>query len=210
MIRTLLTHFTYLGVLALLIAAGVGVPVPEDITLITGGVLAHEGYTALWLTMVVGYVGVVAGDLLMFRLGRRLGPTIYTHPRFGKLFTPERKRQIQTHFAKHGVLTVLVGRHTPGLRSPTFLVAGSTGMKFWTFFLADALSAVLTTPLVVWLGYKLADLSLAKHRLHRIELWAAAVLVVAAAGAALLRYLLRKRRAARDPSAPVIRRQQEA
>jgi len=193
MVRGLLVQFSYAGMLALLMAAGVGVPIPEDVTLVTGGVLAHQGFTHLGLTMAVGYVGVVLGDVLVFRLGRKLGPRIYTHPRFGRLFTPERRRKIEAHFAKHGVLTVIIGRHTPALRAPTFLVAGSTRMRWSTFLVADALSALVTAPLVVWLGYKLADLAVARHALHRIELWAAVVLAVAIAAMALWRALRRRR-----------------
>jgi len=140
----------------------------------------------------VGYLGVVLGDWLVFRMGRRLGPRIETHPRLGKLVTPERRQKIEAHFAKHGVLTVVVGRHTPGLRAPIFLVAGNSGMREVTFLLADAVSALVTVPLVVWIGYKLADLAEARHALHRVELWAAAGLAVAILATLSWRALQRK------------------
>jgi membrane protein DedA with SNARE-associated domain len=194
MILQLLQRFTYLGMLGLLIAAGLGVPFPEDVTLLTGGYLAHQGITSLWPTLVVGYVGVVIGDLLIFRLGRRLRQGVYTHPRLGKLFTPKRRAWIEKHFRKHGVLTVVIARHAAGLRAPTFLVAGTSDMPTWKFFLADAFSSVVTVPAVTYLGYVLADnLDKARQRIHRVELWALASLALVGLAIFLYRVIQRRR-----------------
>ncbi len=205
MIANLLHRFTYLGLFGLLIAAGLGVPFPEDVTLMTGGYLARQGITALWPTLIIGYAGVVIGDLLIFRLGRKLEDRVYTHKRLGKLFTPKRKAWIMEHFRKRGVLTVVIGRHTSGLRAPTFLVAGASGMPTWKFVLADGLSSILTVPAVTYLGYLFADnLGKAKHHMHRIELWALCSLVLV--GLAIFAYhsiqQRRERRRALEQSSP--------
>src|SRR6266852_3822078 len=193
MIANLLHRFTYLGLFGLLIAAGLGVPFPEDVTLMTGGYLARQGITALWPTLIIGYAGVVIGDLLIFRLGRKLEDRVYTHKRLGKLFKPKRKAWIMEHFRKRGVLTVVIGRHTSGLRAPTFVVAGASGMATWKFLLADALSSIVTVPAVTYLGYLLADnLEKAKHHIHQVELWALAGLV--ALGAVIFAYRIIQRR----------------
>lgn len=193
MITNLLYHFTYVGLFGLLIAAGLGVPIPEDITLLTGGYLARQGITSLWPTLIVGYAGVVIGDLLIFRLGRKLKERVYTHKRLGKLFTPKRRAWIEEHFRKRGVLTVVIGRHTAGLRAPTFLVAGASGMPTWKFLLADGLSSIVTVPAVTYLGYLLADnLEKAKRHIHQVELWALAGLV--ALGAVVFAYRVIQRR----------------
>jgi membrane protein DedA with SNARE-associated domain len=202
MVLTLLYRFTYLGLFALLIAAGMGAPFPEDLTLLTGGYLARQGIISLWPTLVVGYLGVVIGDLLIFRVGRRLKGRVYTHPRLGKLFTPKRRDWIEKHFSKHGVLTVVIGRHVAGLRVPTFLIAGTSGMPTWKFFLADAFSSVLTVPAVTYFGYFLADnlenLRRARHLVHRIELWALAALLVLGAGVFVYRLMRRRAESVQD------------
>lgn len=187
MIAHLLYRFTYLGLFGLLIAAGLGVPIPEDATLLTGGFLASQGITSLWLTLIVGYAGVLIGDVLIFRLGQKLKEGIYTHQRLAKLFTPRRRAFIEEHFRKRGVLTVVIGRHTPGLRAPSFLVAGASGMPTWKFVLADALSAMLTVPAVTYLGYLFANnLEKAKQHMRQIEV---GILVgLAAVGLAILAY----------------------
>lgn len=179
MVLAILQRFTYLGMFGLLVAAGLGVPFPEDLTLMLGGYLARLGITALLPTLVVGYVGVVIGDLLIFRVGRRLKSGIYSHRRFARILTPERRRWIENHFEKRGVLTVVIARHLAGLRAPTFLVAGTSNLPTWKFLLADAFSSILTVPAVTYLGYLFAqNLELARHRIHRIELWVLAGFVL--------------------------------
>ncbi len=199
MVLSLLYRFTYLGMFGLLIAAGLGLPFPEDLTLLTAGYLARKGITSLWPTLVVGYVGVVIGDLLIFRVGRRLKEGIYTHPRLGKLLTPKRRQWIENHFRKRGILTVVIARHCAGLRAPTFLVAGTSDMPTWKFLLADAFSSILTVPAVTYLGYFFADnLDQARRHVHRIELWAVGAFVVV--GLAIYIYHRARRRSECAPA----------
>lgn len=201
MVLSLLYRFTYVGMFGLLIAAGLGVPIPEDITLMTGGFLARKGIISLWPTLVVGYVGVVIGDLLIFRLGRRLKGGVYTHPRLGRLLTPKRLRWIEDHFRKRGILTVVIARHCAGLRAPTFLVAGTSDLPTWKFLLADAFSSILTVPAVTYLGYLFADnLDLARRKIHHIELWALGAFV--AVGLAIYVYHRIQRRRCESAAPP--------
>jgi membrane protein DedA with SNARE-associated domain len=205
MVLSILSRFTYVGLFALLIAAGLGIPFPEDITLMTGGYLARQGVTSLWPTLVVGYVGVVIGDLLIFRVGRRLKQGVYTHPRLGKLLTPKRRQWIEEHFRKRGILTVVIARHAAGLRAPTFLIAGTSDMPTWKFLLADAFSSIITVPAVTYLGYLFADnLEKVSHQIHRIDLWALGVLLLMGLAVFIYR-LLQRRRAVVEPASKELR-----
>ena len=205
MVLSILFRFTYVGLFALLIAAGLGIPFPEDITLMTGGYLARQGVTSLWPTLVVGCVGVVIGDLLIFRVGRRLKQGVYTHPRLGKLLTPKRRQWIEEHFRKRGILTVVIARHAAGLRAPTFLIAGTSDMPTWKFLLADAFSSIITVPAVTYLGYLFADnLEKVSHQIHRIDLWALGVLLLMGLAVFIYR-LLQRRRAVVEPASKELR-----
>ena len=78
--QELLTHMlgdaqgfvAYATVFSILVACGLGIPLPEDISLILGGFLAHKGAANLPMMMVVGFAGILAGDSLIFLAGRRL------------------------------------------------------------------------------------------------------------------------------------------
>ena len=198
MVLAFLQRFTYVGMFALLIAAGLGVPIPEDLTLMTGGYLARKGITSLVPSLLVGYAGVVIGDLLIFRLGSRLKQGVYTHPRLRRLFTARRQAWIERHFEKRGILTVVIARHLAGLRAPTFLVAGTSGMATWKFLLADAFSSLLTVPTVTYLGYVFAENLSKAHHVHRIELWILAGLVLVAVVLSLYRLVQRRQLTSRE------------
>jgi len=175
-----LAKYTYLAMLVVLTAAGLGIPVSEDLTLLLAGALAGSGVTRLLPTVAGGYLGVLLGDLLIYHWGRKLGPGAYNHPRVRKHLSPERLEKLRAHFGRHGFLTVVVGRHTPLLRAPIFFLAGASGVPLWKFLLADGLSAAVTVPLVTSLGYFFGDhLDEIRRKLHGLELAAAAVILVA-------------------------------
>ena len=146
-------------------------------------------------------VGCQLGDVLIYHWGRRLGPAAYNHPRVRKHISPERQEKLRAHFARHGFLTVVVGRHTPMLRGVVFFLAGASGVPLWKFLLADGLSAAVTVPLVVSLGYYFGDhLDDVRRLLHGFE-WAAAAVVLLGLG---IWWLVRRRLHARlrRPVAP--------
>lgn len=192
----LLFKFTYPGIVAVLAAAGLGVPISEDLTLLLAGALAAKGVTSFWPSLLAGYGGVLLGDVLIHRWGARMGPRAYGARLVQKAFSPARQQKLRDHFARHGALTVVVGRHTPGLRAPIFFLAGASGVPLWKFLLADALSAAVTVPLVVKLGFEFAQhLPEVRERIHDAQ-W---ILLVALGAAALtwlgVRYLRRRARA---------------
>ena len=175
-----LAKYTYLAMLVLLVSAGLGFPVSEDLTLLLAGALAGGGVTRFWPTVAGGYLGVLLGDLLIYHWGSRLGPAAYNHPRVRKHLSPERQEKLRAHFARHGFLTVVVGRHTPLLRAPIFFLAGASGVPLWKFLLADGLSAAITVPVVTSLGYYFGDhLDDIRRKLHGFQWGAAAVILVA-------------------------------
>src|SRR5690349_15682666 len=143
--------------LLLLAAAGLGVPISEDLTLLVAGALSGDGLTRFWPTLIAGYLGVILGDLLIFHWGSKLGPAAYQHPKVARHLSPDRREKLRAHFHKHGFLTVVIGRHTPMLRALVFFLAGASELRWWKFLVADALSAAVTVPIVVSLGYYFGD-----------------------------------------------------
>src|SRR3954467_5589984 len=152
-----LSKFTYLAIVGVLTAAGLGVPISDNLTLLLAGGLAARGVTDYWPSLLSGYFGVLFGDVLIHHWGQRMGPAAYRHRMVRKHLSPERKDKLSYHFARHGFWTVVVGRHTPMLRAPIFFLAGASHVPLWKFALADALSAAVTVPIVVTLGYEFAE-----------------------------------------------------
>jgi membrane protein DedA with SNARE-associated domain len=186
-----LEHFGYAGILALLLAAGLGVPVPEEATQLAAGVLAHLGYLRVERAMATAWLGIVAGDAVFFFLARRAGPRVLASRAVARVLTPGRRARLERHFDRHAFATVFVGRHASGARLAVFALAGALGVRPRTFLAADALSAGISVPLVVGAGYLLSRHAASLERDVRL---AELSIVAAIAAALLIAAALRRRR----------------
>lgn len=145
----------YLTVFGILLACGLGIPLPEDISLILGGYLAHIHAVKLVPMMFVGFVGILAGDSLIFMAGRRMGNRVEQRKGFfARIVTPEKRARVEGLFQKHGEKIVMIARFMPGVRAVTYFTAGGAGMKYSHFIFWDGLAALGSAPLFVFLGYR--------------------------------------------------------
>ena len=171
MLLRLLTNFGYLAITGSLIAGGMGFPVPEELVQLTAGYLSRDGTLSFWPALAAVYVGIVLGDSLFFHVAQRQGNKLLERPAVARVLTPARRAFLDRHFERHAFLTIVVARHTSGLRLAAYALAACHGMKARTFILADAFSALLSVPLVVSLGYLFAEhLEDVKKRIHEVEL----------------------------------------
>jgi membrane protein DedA with SNARE-associated domain len=201
-IQGLLERFGYAAIVTLLVGGGVGVPVPEELVQLTAGFLAHEQYVRLVPAIAACWGGIVSGDFLFYSLARRHGPSVVESKPVRRVLTPRRRAWLEDHFSRHAFWTIVVARHTSGLRLPAFALAGTHGVRPWTFLLADGLSALLSVPMVVSVGYVLSHHLAEAHRdVRRIELGVLGAVAVAALAFIAVRRLRRRSpaRTAGDP-----------
>ena len=80
----------YPVLLGILVIASLGIPIPEDLPLIAGGVLlkTHPGIASWPGTIAVAMLGIMTGDLILYRLGRMWGPGVVNHGFVRRLITP--------------------------------------------------------------------------------------------------------------------------
>lgn len=143
----------YCTIVGILLACGMGVPVPEDITLIVAGLLAASEKISLLGAMIAGLAGVLVGDSLLFMLGRKFGKRVFSLPGLRSVFTPARVAGAERRVRKHGPFICFVARFLPGVRSAVFAMSGALGVRRSTFLLLDGLAAMLSVPLWVYAGY---------------------------------------------------------
>jgi membrane protein DedA with SNARE-associated domain len=148
------TEYGYLAVFGMLLVCGFGVPVPEDVTLVAGGVIAGLGHADVHTMFAVGMAGVLVGDGLVFLAGRYHGERVMRLPGFRRVLTPARFEAAQAAFQRYGRWVMFVARFLPGLRTPVFFTAGMTRrVSFATWFLMDGFAALISVPIWVYLGY---------------------------------------------------------
>lgn len=146
-------HFSYLGLFAVLVLCGVGLPVPEDVALLAGGFLVHRGITSYPVTIVVALVGVVIGDNSLFFIGRHFGAGLLSYFGVDRPRSQRRIERLRQFMERHGSTAVFYARFFAGLRAIVYLSAGSLGVSPGRFFLYDLLGAVISVPVMVSLGY---------------------------------------------------------
>ncbi len=146
-------HFIYGGLFFILLLCGLGLPIPEELTLLTGGFFVHLGIARFYPILVVAFIGVLIGDLVIYSIGRRWGHGILTHQHLHKVFTESRLERVRQFFRDHGSKTIFVARFISGFRVAAFLAAGTMGVKPTQFLFLDFLAALVMVPLLVGLGF---------------------------------------------------------
>lgn len=146
-------QYGYWAILGVLMAAGFGFPIPEDIPLLTAGWLCHQGALELPQTIAIGLFGVMFGDSLIFLVGRKLGASVLHRPFIARHYTAARRARVERYFEKYGERTVFFGRFAAGVRAWIFLSAGISGVSFRKFFLYDGAAALASVPLLVLLAW---------------------------------------------------------
>jgi membrane protein DedA with SNARE-associated domain len=146
-------HFPYLGILILLLLGNIGLPFPEDATLILSGFLIAQGITQPLPTLLVIYLGLLITDFSLYWIGKKYGRRVVEHKRFHRILSVDRLSKIEEKFRRWGIFVVFFGRHLIGVRAQIFLVAGTMRMPTIRFLMADAASAVFTVTLMVGIGY---------------------------------------------------------
>ena len=167
---TLVEHSPYIGIFILLILGEIGLPFPEDATLILSGFLIAQKVTKPLPTVIVVYCGLLMTDFSLYWFGKKYGRGVIEHKRFRRILSADRLLTIEEKFKKWGIYVVFVGRHFLGIRAPIFLVAGVMRMSALKFILADAASAILTMTLMIGLGFLGGNSIQVLHKnLNRIE-----------------------------------------
>jgi len=147
----------YLVVFGVLVASSLGLPVPEDLTLIVAGIISNLDQVNVWLMAIICYLGILAGDLLIYRVGWLAGPALFRKKWFRRHLTTRRLHLIRENLHKRTILTILVARHLFYIRTATFLMCGAVRLPFARFFLIDACAALITVPIMMGLGYLFAN-----------------------------------------------------
>jgi membrane protein DedA with SNARE-associated domain len=148
------SFYGYIAVFGILIACGFGLPVPEDISLVAGGVIAGLGYANPHIMFLVGMAGVLFGDSMVFLVGKKYGLKALQIPFVSRILGPSTFEKVQEKFHKYGVWVVFFGRFMPGLRMPIYFTADTSGkISFIRFFTTDFTAALISVPIWVYLGY---------------------------------------------------------
>jgi len=173
----------------LLVGIGAGVenlfpPVPSDVVVVAGGLLADRGVLNARLVFLVAWVSNLALALGVYVAARRFGGGIFS-TRWGRwLLRPAQLERMSLFYEDYGTLTILVSRFFPVFRVLVPAFAGISRLGFWRTALP------LTVASAVWYGALVLAGILASRNIPRILRALTAVNTTAGLLAAALAFLL--------------------
>jgi membrane protein DedA with SNARE-associated domain len=153
-----LLHFFYTHELvtlffALLIEeAGVPIPVPGDTLLMLAGAEPHKTVWSGIAVVAVSSLAVFLGSSALYSVMHHGGRPLLL--KYGKyLHINERSLgRVEGWFHRHGRKAVVVGRLVPGLRLPTTVAAGISGLTPTEWFITAAIAAPIWSAFFYLLG----------------------------------------------------------
>lgn len=184
-------YMVYALVIGLMFASSFGLPLPEEVTIISASLTAFmathpykypppypgaEGVNPYTLA-VICLIAVFVSDYLIFWIGSYFGDKLIKHPRWKKRFEGKSFKRVQKWIHEYGTLAPFIFRFTPGLRFPGHMMCGAIGLPRWKFVLVVGLAAAITVPtqviLISYYGEVILDL------LGRIKIVAIGLAVIA-------------------------------
>lgn len=142
----------YSTLFVVLILSGLGLPVPEEVTLLLGGYLAYLEFIRFWPALYTLVAGIIAADIFGYFLGRFAGGwlsrTVLRHRLPTKILA-----KAEVYFFKHGEKMVFFSRPLLGIRVAVPMLAGHFKMSFPKFLLFDILGAIPWTFFLVSVSY---------------------------------------------------------
>lgn len=145
-------EFTYLGPFLLLVLCGLGLPLPEEVSLIGAGVLLYQGEAEFAPMLVACMLGVLAGDAIPYFVGRRFGKRALRHRWVARVLDRRRLVVLERRFRAHRNWGTFTTRFFPGLRWPGYFLAGTLRVPPLRWLLLDLIGAAIQVPLTLALG----------------------------------------------------------
>jgi membrane protein DedA with SNARE-associated domain len=147
--------------------AGVGLPISEEILIVPAGFLIQRGELPLWPTVAAAWCGVVLADTIWMLLVRRFSFHLLGIRFFRKLFHPRRLLETKYLLDRWGMWVVVLGRILPGARTPVITAAGLARMPIGKFMAGECIGATKSVAWQLFAGWLIAKgLDTSMHNSH--------------------------------------------
>ena len=137
-------------------------PVPSDLVIVAGGILADRGILDVRLVFLVAWISNLVLALSVYVAALRFGGGIFS-TRWGRwLLRPAQLERMSLFYEDYGALTILVSRFFPVFRVLVPAFAGISRLGFWRTALP------LTVASAVWYAVLVLGGVLASRNIPRI------------------------------------------
>jgi len=169
----------YLGIFVMMFLESSFFPFPSEVVMIPAGYLSSKGEMNLWLSILMGILGSIAGALFNYYLAVKLGRRLLLKYGHYVFFTKETLDKVEEFFKKHGSFSTLIGRLIPVIRQYISLPAGLAKMNLWLFSLYTGVGAGIWVTILALLGYYFGqNEALLKENLHLVTIGVIVLIVI--------------------------------
>ncbi len=123
--------------------AGVPIPVPGDTLVMLAGADPHTSLAHALLVIGASSLAVFLGSSTLYAIARRGGHVLLV--KYGKYVHLHENRivRLRIWLERRGRIAIILGRLIPGLRIPTTVMAGSSGVAYREYAATAAVAAVV-------------------------------------------------------------------
>ena len=156
-VLNLISSYGYFGMFIGMVLEAVIIAIPSELILATGGILASNGIFTFWGAFLTGLLGSVFCAIVIYFMGYFGGQPFVK--KYGKYFfmKEEDLSKSDSWFNKYGMLSALIGRNFPIIRTLISLPIGITRQSFIKFIIYTTIGSIPWTLLFVYLGYCLGE-----------------------------------------------------
>lgn len=150
----ILHTYGLLALFALLVIeeAGVPLPAPGDTLIALMGAQPHRTLGFTVATLALCTLAVFIGSSALYWVMRRGGrPLLDKYGRFLRL-NPQRLTRMESWLSERGTVAIVLGRLIPGLRVPTTVMCGLSGVPYRVYAPSAALAGLVWAALYFFLG----------------------------------------------------------
>ncbi len=147
----------YTGLFFMLMGGAVGLPIPEDLPLILAGIVVQSGNAPFAAIFLVCYIAILLGDFIIYSIGRKFGPALFSKAWFQKRVSKRNIASIRVSLERRSLLMIFIARHLFYMRTVTFLTCGAVKMRPLRFVIADSIAALVSVPVMMSVGFFAAE-----------------------------------------------------
>jgi membrane protein DedA with SNARE-associated domain len=157
-LQSVINPGSYLTIFLFVVLTGCGLPLPEEIAIVSAGVLSAVGQLHPLPAFGACLLGAVVGDAIMYAIGYHFGHNLIAlHPKLGKWMGARQEPRYEQAILRHGFKVMLLSRFMVGVRGPVYLAAGVARIPFRRFLMWDLVCATLVVSLFFGVSYSFGD-----------------------------------------------------
>jgi membrane protein DedA with SNARE-associated domain len=158
-----MANLNYFTVALLMAIESTFIPLPSEVVVPFAAYKAAQGDLNVFLVVLFGTIGALAGSLINYTLAYYLGrPIVYAfaESKVGKIFLLSREKveHAETYFLKNGRTSTFIGRLIPGIRHLISIPAGLAKMNLRDFMFFTFVGAGIWNIILAVVGYYLYEI----------------------------------------------------